>query len=96
MRQLTVGRLRVDAVVETAGPTRPTWLFPAATSEGLERHRAWLAPHFLDATGRLLQSVHTFVVRAPDLTLLVDTCIGNDKDRGGRRPFHKNAVWVLP
>ena len=71
MRGLTIGRLRVDAVVETAGPTRPTWLFPDATAEGLERHRAWLAPHFLDAAGRLLQSVHTFVVRAPDLTLLV-------------------------
>ena len=80
-----VGRLRVGAVVETSGPTRPTWLFPSATPEGLERHRAWLAPHFLDAEGRLLQSVHTFVVKTPDLTMLVDTCIGNDKDRGGRR-----------
>jgi len=32
--------------------------------------------------------VHTFVIRSSDLTVLVDTCIGNDKDRGGRRPFH--------
>ena len=88
MRDLEVGRLRVGAIVETAGPTRPTWLFPAATPEAVERHRAWLAPHFLDADGRLLQSVHTFVVKTPGLTVLVDTCIGNDKDRGGRRPFH--------
>jgi len=88
MNPLAVGRFRVDAVVETAGPTRPTWLFPAATLEALEPHRAWLAPHFIDAEGRLRQSVHTFVIRSPDLTVLVDTCIGNDKDRGGRRPFH--------
>src|SRR5262249_57193028 len=88
MDELVLGRLRVGAVVETAGPTRPSWLFPSVTAEAVERHRSWLAPHFLDAAGRLLQSVHTFVVRSPDFTVLVDTCIGNDKDRGGRRPFH--------
>jgi glyoxylase-like metal-dependent hydrolase (beta-lactamase superfamily II) len=85
---LALGRVRITTVVETAGPTRPTWLLPAAVPEAVERHRAWLAPHFLDDRGRFLQSVHAFVVQAPGLTALVDTCIGNDKDRGGRRPFH--------
>ena len=66
MDDILVGRLRVGAVVETAGPTRPTWLFPSATPEAVDRHRAWLAPHFLDREGRLLQSVHTFVVKSPD------------------------------
>jgi glyoxylase-like metal-dependent hydrolase (beta-lactamase superfamily II) len=56
--------------------------------EAVERHRAWLAPHFVDDKGRFLQSIHSFVVRAPGLTVLVDTCVGNDKDRGGRQPFH--------
>jgi len=88
MNTLAVGRFRVDAVVETAGPTRLTWLFPAATPEALALHLEWLAPHFVDGDGRLRQSVHAFVIRSPDLTVLVDTCIGNDKDRGGRRPFH--------
>src|SRR5258705_10606342 len=88
MRDLTLGRLRVSAVVERAGPTRPTWLLPDATPEALEGHRDWLAPHFLDDKGRFLQSIHSFVVQAPGLTMLVDTCVGNDKDRGGRAPFH--------
>ena len=85
---IALGRLRVSIVVERAGPTRPTWLLPAAVPEAVERHRGWLAPHFLDDKGRLLQSIHTFVVQAPGLTVLVDTCVGNDKDRGGRAPFH--------
>jgi glyoxylase-like metal-dependent hydrolase (beta-lactamase superfamily II) len=85
---LSVGRLHVSAVVERAGPTRPTWLLPDALPEAVERHRAWLYPYFLDDKGRFMQSVHSFVVRAPGLTALVDTCIGNDKDRGGRPPFH--------
>lgn len=88
MHSVPVGRLRVTAVVERAGPTRPTWLLPDATPEALERHREWLAPHFLDERGRFLQSVHAFVVRGPGFTAVVDTCIGNDKDRGGRAPFH--------
>src|ERR1700675_3741230 len=84
MDDLTLGRLRVSAVVERAGPTRPTWLLPDALPEAVDRHRAWLAPHFLDDKGRFLQSVHSFVVRAPGLTALVDTCMGTDKHRGGR------------
>jgi glyoxylase-like metal-dependent hydrolase (beta-lactamase superfamily II) len=95
MHPLTLGRLTVTAVVERAGPTRPTWLLPDATPEALEPHRAWLAPHFVDDKGRFLQSIHTFVVRAPGLTALVDTCVGNDKDRGGRPPFHMMRTTFL-
>ncbi len=72
MKPLALGRLRVTAVVERAGPTRPTWLLPDATPEATERHREWLAPHFLDERGRFLPSIHAFVVRAPGLTVLVD------------------------
>jgi glyoxylase-like metal-dependent hydrolase (beta-lactamase superfamily II) len=95
MHALTLGRLRISAIVERAGPTRPTWLLPDATPEAVERHRDWLAPHFLDDKGRFLQSIHTFVVQAPDFTALVDTCVGNDKDRGGRAPFHMMRTAFL-
>jgi glyoxylase-like metal-dependent hydrolase (beta-lactamase superfamily II) len=95
MHPLTLGRLHVTAVVERAGPTRPTWLLPDATPEALAPHRAWLAPHFIDDKGRFLQSIHTFVVRTPGLTALVDTCVGNDKDRGGRQPFHMMRTTFL-
>jgi glyoxylase-like metal-dependent hydrolase (beta-lactamase superfamily II) len=95
MLTLSVGRLRVFTVVERAGPTRPTWLLPDAAPEAVDRHRAWLAPHFLDDQGRFLQSVHSFVIRAPGFTAIVDTCIGNDKDRGGRAPFHMLRTTFL-
>lgn len=95
MRPLTVGRLRISAAVERAGPTRPTWLLPDALPEAVERHREWLAPHFLDDKGRFLQSIHSFVVQGPDFTALVDTCVGNDKDRGGRPPFHMMQTAFL-
>ena len=95
MIPLTVGRVRISAVVERAGPTRPTWLLPDAVPEALERHCEWLAPYFLDEKGRFLQSIHAFVIRAPGLTAIVDTCVGNDKDRGGRAPFHMMRTTFL-
>lgn len=95
MHPIALGRLRISTVVERSGPTRPTWLLPDAVPEAVERHRAWLAPDFLDAQGRFLQSIHTFVVQTPGLTVLVDTCVGNDKDRGGRAPFHMMRTSFL-
>ena len=95
MQPLRLGRLRILAVVERAGPTRPTWLLPDAVPDAVERHRGWLAPHFLDDKGRFLQSIHTFVVQVPGFTALVDTCVGNDKDRGGRAPFHMLRTTFL-
>ncbi|HEY2992379.1 MAG TPA: MBL fold metallo-hydrolase [Methylomirabilota bacterium] len=95
MRPLTLGRLRISAVVERAGPTRPTWLLPDATPEAVERHRQWLAPHFIDDKDRFLQSIHAFVIQAPGFTALIDTCVGNDKDRGGRAPFHMMQTTFL-
>src|SRR6266513_932320 len=95
MHALSVGRLRISAVVERAGPTPLGWLFPSVTAEMLERHREWLAPHFLDPKGRLLQSILAFVIEAPGLRAIVDTCVGNDKDRGGRAPFHMMRTTFL-
>ena len=95
MDTIAVGRLRISAIVERAGPTPLPWLFPAVSAAALERHREWLAPHFLDGKGRLLQSIHAFAIEAPGLRVIVDTCVGNDKDRGGRAPFHMMRTTFL-
>jgi len=39
----------------------------------------WLAPHYVDARGRLRISVHALVVETPSRCIVVDTCVGNDK-----------------
>ncbi len=55
MKPVEIGRIRVENVVEWYGPTRPTWVLPDAAPEAVERHRDWLAPHFMDARGRFLR-----------------------------------------
>jgi glyoxylase-like metal-dependent hydrolase (beta-lactamase superfamily II) len=40
-----------------------------------------MQPHFMDEQGNLQMSVHALVVDTGDRRILVDTCIGNDKER---------------
>ena len=81
MQPLTIGHVRISCFIEHEIPTRPSWILPDATPEAVARHREWLAPHFLDDTGKLCMSIQSFIVETPDMTVLVDTCVGNDKPR---------------
>ncbi len=54
---------------------------PDLTPELLAENRPWLATHAIDAEDRLVLCFQSFVVRTPHHTILVDSCIGNDKER---------------
>ena len=48
----------------------------------LAENRAWLEPTAIDpATGKLILCIQSWVVRTKHHTILVDTCVGNDKER---------------
>ena len=83
MLQWNIGSVTVTRVVEleTPVPYDPAHPFlREATPERL-REMPWLYPHFVTEEGRLKLSIHALVVKAPGLTLVVDTCVGNDKPR---------------
>jgi len=40
----------------------------------------WLQPDFADERGRLKMSIHALVVETPSRRILIDTCLGNDKE----------------
>ena len=83
---ITIGDVEVTRVDELMLPTSIRWLLPDAPRDVVERAFEWLKPQFMNDDGYLLQSIHTFIVRASGLTILVDTGVGNDKPRGGRIP----------
>ena len=35
---------------------------------------------FLDSSGQIILSVHSLIIKTKDQTIVVDTCIGNDKE----------------
>ena len=75
-----IGDVRISRIVESEGPTPGTFLFADATPEKLLQH-AWLKPHFMRDDGMLISSIHAFVVESQGKTIVVDTCVGNDKPR---------------
>ena len=86
---IRIGDVTVQRVDELVLPTSVRWLLPDATREETARCSEWLQPHFQNADGFLLQSIHTFVVKTPTAVMLVDTGVGNGKDRPGGIPqFH--------
>jgi glyoxylase-like metal-dependent hydrolase (beta-lactamase superfamily II) len=73
-----VGDVKITKIVELemAGGTR--FVLPQATREAALAI-PWLAPHFIDAEGRLIMSIHALVIEIANRRMIVDTCLGNDK-----------------
>ena len=90
MDTIRLGEVSIDRIVELSQSSFPTTsMLPDSTQADLARHHHWLAPHWLDAsTGDMRSSIQTYVVRTPQHTLLVDTCVGNNKPRAERPNWH--------
>ena len=82
MRPQYFGNIRVDRVVEIDRlGLDAKWLFPAIDTELLSRARAEYGAEFVGEDQTLALSFHGYLVRTPELTILVDTCIGQHKTR---------------
>lgn len=76
-----IGQVRITQVVEAGpSPTSTKFLFKDPPADLVQQH-GWLLPHFASADGKLLMSVHAFVIESAGRTIVVDTCVGNDKPR---------------
>jgi len=89
VRTWQIGDVALTKIVEldVTGGTR--FILPQATPETC-RAMPWMAPHFMDGDGRLKMSVHALLVATPSRRIIVDTCIGNDKQ--GRTVPHWNDM----
>ena len=91
-----IGDTRITRVEELMGPLfDPTQFFPDFDPAVFEQHSDWLYPNHADkATGRIIASMHSWLIETPHHKMLVDTCIGNDKDRMPYRDWHQmKSPW---
>jgi len=97
MQTITLGDVEITRIVEWQGPVAPaSAVFPDTDPEKWARNASWLSPDFWDPeTGDYLAHVQTWVLRSAGRTILVDTGIGNDKERP-RMPFwsHLNGDFL--
>jgi glyoxylase-like metal-dependent hydrolase (beta-lactamase superfamily II) len=83
----TIGDVTVTKIVELEMTGGSRFLLPQATPDAI-LPIAWLRPHFASDDGKLIMSIHSFVVETPTRRIIVDTCLGNDKQN--RRIPHWN------
>lgn len=81
MKSISFGDVLVSRAEEMIWEISPRFLFPDLTYEDFEPHRHWLVPHFSTEQLKLRLSIHSFVLRTSHHTILIDTCIGNDRKR---------------
>src|SRR5262245_21769134 len=63
---------------------------PEAEREEVERLRSLLEPDHVDfERGMMIASIQTYVLRAAGQTILVDACVGEDKERPLLTAFHR-------
>ncbi len=75
-----VGDTTITKITEIVFPEFSD-VIPAATPDVVKKVE-WLFPHFVTPEGALTVSIHSLIVETPGATLVVDTCIGNDRERG--------------
>ncbi len=80
MNQWQIGKVKITRIVEIEinGGTR--FILPDATRDAC-LPIDWMQPHFMDDKGNLIMSVHALVIDTGLCKIVVDTCIGNDKER---------------
>jgi glyoxylase-like metal-dependent hydrolase (beta-lactamase superfamily II) len=84
-----VGQFEISRVVESEGPFLGVQDFiPDAEQAVIEANRDWLMPRYIEPeTNKIILTIQSYILRTPRHTILVDTCVGNDKPRPGRPMF---------
>jgi glyoxylase-like metal-dependent hydrolase (beta-lactamase superfamily II) len=71
-----IGDVEIIRIAETCQGFSPSLLLKQATPEAIAPHMHWLQPHFADAEGNLMISVHGLLIISKGVKIMVDTCVG--------------------
>ncbi|AQA10099.1 MBL fold metallo-hydrolase [Streptomyces malaysiensis] len=90
MDTITLGNVEITRVVEvTPRGLARDFIFPDGATEHWRANESWLVPQFLDpAADEINTMIQTWLVRSEGRTILIDTGIGNDRERPHMPHFH--------
>ena len=94
---INIGQFEISRVIESEGPFLEVQSFiPDADQAVVEANRDWLMPRFIEpASNKIILNIQSYILRTPRHTILVDTCVGNDKPRPGRPMFDRLSLPYL-
>ncbi|WP_327280188.1 MULTISPECIES: MBL fold metallo-hydrolase [unclassified Streptomyces] len=90
-KSIVLGDVEVTRVIEWQGPLGPTSdLVPGVGAEVWKGNEDWLAPdHWEPVEDRPVLALQTWVLRSAGKTVLIDTGVGNGRERPGSPLFHQ-------
>ena len=95
MQARQLGDVTIARALEIITPFDPLMFFPETTAQDWNPHREWLMPNAMDPeTGKLLFCIQSYIVKTPHHTILIDTCVGNDKPRKYLPTWHLKSDTV--
>jgi glyoxylase-like metal-dependent hydrolase (beta-lactamase superfamily II) len=98
----SIGDAKIAGVIEYSGPTHaPEFLYPAVDKTErdavLKANASWLAPHhYAPNIDRLIVTIQLWVVRAGGNVIVIDTGVGNRKERPAAARMHQLNTLVMP
>jgi glyoxylase-like metal-dependent hydrolase (beta-lactamase superfamily II) len=89
-----IGDATVSNIVEYSAPTHESdFLFPGMSEELIDANADWLAPnHWNERLRRFIVTIQIWVVRAGGYVVVVDTGVGNGKQRRAARMNRLNTL----
>jgi len=94
----SVNDMTIHRIVEQEHGFTPLFEFlPTLSKEVFEENRSWMEQGAYDPkTGNVVLCFQSYIVKTPHHTILVDTCIGNDKSFPHREAWHqkKDDSWM--
>ena len=90
-----VGNTTIEGIVEGMAPMPMKDFIPSFTLDRMREHLPILAPRFMDEAGENGNAAfRTWVVRTGKHTVLIDTCVGNDKTHPLRPTWHMRTEQI--
>jgi glyoxylase-like metal-dependent hydrolase (beta-lactamase superfamily II) len=96
MATWVLGDTSVTRIIESEDPLlSPFEIFPDCTAEHIAANASWMTPAFYDPVSALLViSIQSYVIRTGGLTIIVDTCTGEGKNRSRVRFHQRTWPWL--
>ena len=79
MNRWKIGDVTITQLIEITDDTIGTMVLPDAQPENVNSI-SWLKPHFANESGALIMNIQALVIESQGRRIIVDTCVGNDKN----------------
>jgi glyoxylase-like metal-dependent hydrolase (beta-lactamase superfamily II) len=81
MKTWRVGRVEVTRIVEVWKWEDDIWMVLDGAKPEIVHTQPWLLPHHATTQGRMFINFQAFVVKAGPRRIMIDTCVGADRER---------------